>query len=163
MRIPASHETANTTRGLVATMRIDRNCGLDETRQQTRVSLRVKSTERSARASCLFRKWKRVTCDDAETRHGPRPWCPERASYAALQRARARPACNRHKPKSHGHVKKAAAPVHNARESNFEVAVYLKMTRKKNTEKSRTSRHAYGQVSACTIHACLACAGACGL
>ncbi len=34
-----------------------------------------------------------------ETRHGPRPWCSERASDAALQRARARPACNRHKPK----------------------------------------------------------------
>ena len=34
------------------------------------------------------------------------------------------------------------AAVHATRESNFEVAVYLKMTRKKNTEKSRTSRHA---------------------
>ena len=36
----------------------------------------------------------------------------------------------------------ATAAVHATRESNFEVAVYLKMTRKKNTEKSRTSRHA---------------------
>ena len=96
--IRLSHETPNTTRGLVATMRIDRNCGLDQTRQQTWVSLRVKSTQRSARAWCLFRKWKRVTCDDAETRHGPRPWCPERASYAALQRARARPAYTADEP-----------------------------------------------------------------
>ena len=47
--IRLSHETPNTTRGLVATMRIDRNCGLDETRQQTRVSLRVKPTQHNTR------------------------------------------------------------------------------------------------------------------
>ena len=53
--IRLSHETPNTTRGLVATMRIDRNRSLDETQQQTRGLLRLKSTH-TAQPPCVLSK-----------------------------------------------------------------------------------------------------------
>ena len=141
--IRLSHETPNTTRGLVATMRIDRNCGLDETRQQTRVSLRVKPTRRSRGAVRLSRT--------ATSTHAPslklatdlargvltRGVLPMRLYNARGLVQRASTINRNPRP-----CKKAAAPVHALRQSIFEVAVSLKMTRKKNTEKSRTSRHA---------------------
>ena len=149
-------QNAKTARTLVGSMRIDRDCSIDETQQQTRVSLRVKPTRRSTGAVRLSRTATSTHAPSLKlaTSYGPRPWCSERASYAALQRARARPACKHDKPKSDGHVKKAAAPVHRTRESNFEVAVYLKMARKKKDEKSRTSRHATAAVGRWIASSC---------
>ena len=122
-----SHETPNTTRGLVATMRIDRDCGLDETRQQTRVSLRVKSTQRSALRGACFESGNASPATTlklaTDLARGVLSVLPMRL-YNACGLVR----------RAIGKTENAAVQLrqYTTHESRIiEVAVYLKMTRKK--------------------------------
>ena len=136
--IRLSHETPNTTRRLVATMRIDRNRSLDETQQQTRGLLRLKSTH-TAQPPCVLSKLANVQLAArlklaTDLALSVLSVVPMRL-HNARRLVRRAIGVNRNASLQH-------FPVHATRESNFEVAVYLKMARKKNDEKSRTSRHA---------------------
>ena len=136
--IRLSHETPNTTRRLVATMRIDRNRSLDETQQQTRVPRTVKSTQQSRRAVRVSRT---ATSTHAPSLKLATDLARGVLSVLPMRLYNARGLVRPTPPMNLNSTLQTTA-VHATRESNFEVAVYLKMTRKKNTEKSRTSRHA---------------------
>ena len=127
--IRLSHETPNTTRRLVATMRIDRNRSLDETQQQTRGLLRLKSTH-TAQPPCVLSKLANVQLAArlklaTDLALSVLSVLPMRL-HNARRLVRRAIGVNRNASVQH-------FPVHAARESNFEVAVYLKMARKKKT------------------------------
>ena len=114
----------NTTRRLVATMRIDRNRSLDETQQQTRGLLRLKSTH-TAQPPCVLSKLANVQLAArlklaTDLALSVLSVVPMRL-HNARRLVRRAIGVNRNASLQH-------FPVHATRESNFEVAVYLKMT-----------------------------------
>ena len=147
-------QNAKTARTLVVSMRIDRDCSIDETQQQTRVPLRVKPTRRSTGAVRLSRTATSTHAPSlklaTDLARGVLSVLPMRL-YNARGLVRRAIGINRKTSVQHPQYP-------TLRESNFEVAVYLKMARKKKDEKSRTSRHARapGPLSR-SLHATLVC------
>ena len=120
-------------------MRIDLDRSLDETQQQTRGLLHLKSTHTvTAQPPCVLSKLANVQLAArlklaTDLALSALSVVPMRL-HNARRLVRRAIGVNRNASLQH-------FPVHATRESNFEVAVYLKMAQKKD-ETPRTSRHA---------------------